>query len=82
MRLYLMNDGRIRHKWWCNFRDHCIKIKMAKGHYQSYLREVDIQLEAYSAKIVDDERHNWPLAEPYIEFADERDATMFILRWS
>ena len=74
MKLYIMNDGRIRHKWWLNFRDHCIKIRSP-----GYLLEVDIQLEAYSAEYFDSA---WPLGDPYIEFANEQDATMFLLRWS
>ena len=78
LRLHILNDKKVPHMWWRNLRDHCIQVEGKNLLGKSLLSAVQKELDAYSAEIVGASI----FGDGFIEFANEQDATMFLLRWS
>jgi hypothetical protein len=71
MKLYIYEDNSVvEKKFWLNFRESVLS-------QEGYKLPADILFEEYNSRLLFHE-----LGAPYILFQSEKDATMFLLRWS
>ena len=51
-------------------------------HYEEYILELEILLQEYNGKMIFEPSETCKFEPDFIEFPDERSATLFLIRWS
>lgn len=79
MKLYIRNHpDEISQPWWDHFESKLVPRYVGTDALQKHIEDRRAKLDAHRALL----QWNKETGVPYLEFKNEKDATMFLLKWS